>query len=68
MCSINAGRDINEVEREAIKEVIFLFDDTDFSNDAENLLFPCAEILLFFSISFEAQKLKDTFDIRPAAD
>lgn len=70
MCFINEGRDINEVEQEAIKDVIFFFflDGWIFSNDGDNLLFPCAEILLFFYIQLEAQKLKDTFDKRPAAD
>lgn len=61
MCFINEGRDINEVEQEAIKDVIFFWDGF-FSNDGDNLLFPCAEILLFFYIQLEAQKLKDTFD------
>lgn len=45
------NRDINEVEREAMKDVTFyfFFGDRDFF--FQNPLFPCAEFLLFCTLS-----------------
>lgn len=56
MCFINEGRDVNEVEEEAIKEGFFGWDDyeMDFSKDGVILFLIFAGIPLFFTGS-EAQ-------------
>lgn len=54
MCFINEGRDVNEVEGEAIKEGFFFFDDykMDFLKDDVILLFTSAGILQFLAFFY----------------